>query len=206
MEHDPITDLNPADKERGLRRNRKSYATRILEWYQLGDRADELTPAEELVKERLIMAWSNLTKGYPNQAVTKMVAKRFDITLRQAQLDVKDAMMVFGDVKKADKQGRREVASEMALRLWRHGVKNDDATAMEKGLTLYIKVHQLDKDNPEMPDFSKLESHLYAYVLDEASKKALEMITAQGGSINLSKIYDQMATEVEVEAEDADDE
>lgn len=207
MEIDPTSALNPSDPQRGIQRNRKSYVTRILEWYQMGDRAKELTEDEEEVRKRLVMAWNQLCKGYPREKVTKMIAKHFTVSLRQAQNDVNDAIRLYGSIDEADKEGMRKIVSEMALRLYRKGQRDDNPNVQAKALDTLVKVHKLDKDVKDPIDFSKLEQHLYLYVLDEVSNQALQLLTAQGGSINLSKFYDALAENVEVqEAEEEDDE
>ena len=58
--------------------------------------------------------------------------------------------------------------------------KNQDLGAMTNTLNLAMKLMGLDRDEPEMPDFSKLPGHTYQIVIPENVEKQITNMLGGG--------------------------
>ena len=192
-----------ADAQRGLHRNRKSHVDRIREHLLDQTGKIELTEAEQKTWERLQKAWGMKLKGYSHSEIAQLLTTEYGITARQGNFDVMATIALYGDTTRSTKEGMRAMLSEMAFKLWRKALLQDDLKAMDAAISKLTKIHGVDRDDPEVIDFSKLEQHLYAMVLDQQSQDALKVLTAGKGSINLSQALDKLhANAEEVESED----
>ena len=194
------------DQQRGLRRNRKSHVARIVDFWMDKRGVVTLTPEEEMTWERLKMAMSLRTnKGYNSQQAARAIVKEHGVSATQAARDVQNSIVLYGDISKAEKEGHRHVASEMALKAYRMAIQADDAKGANAATVTYMKIHGVDKEDSQEFDYSKLQQHLFAKVLDERSRAVMDKVVEQKGVIDLMKLYAEDVKAAEVPNEPADE-
>lgn len=167
-------------------RNKKDHISAILD-YKLEVRHATLTPKHEAIMQRIDAAWAMLCNHHSRQQVATLLAKQHDISQSQALRDVGDAIAIYGDMQRSSKEAMRYLTAEMAQKTFQLAAKNGDMAAMNKAIANIIKIHGLDRDDPELPDFSKLQN-LIVQVIDDRSEGILEAYAKHEGVIDLTKI------------------
>ncbi|HQU52018.1 MAG TPA: hypothetical protein PK643_03350 [Saprospiraceae bacterium] len=176
-------------------RKRASALTRIREFYE--DKWDEveLTEKQETIRTRLSAAFSMLCKfNSPVQCVPYLM-KEFDISEVQAYRDIKDATKLFGNVLKSDKEGHRYIIYEYAIKTYQMAADKGDHKAMAASVANMIKLLGLDRDDPDLPDFAKLQPNVYPILIPESLEAKLDKLIEAPGPINLSKFLNKDAAE-----------
>ena len=117
-----------------------------------------LSPSDEKVRNRWAAAFTILleTKGSDRDCVLKLV-KQFKISESQAYVDVVNAKNLFGDVRKADKEALRYIVTQWAIELFKMAQTGKDFRGMEKALERITKANNLDKEDQDLPDPSKVQ-------------------------------------------------
>lgn len=180
-----------------MKRNASSFVSRIRNWMLDGTGTVELGEKEEACYERLRKAWSLRGNGYTSAQAASVLVKEYDVSRRQAENDVRDALTLYGDVSRADKEGHRMAAAELCQKLIRRALDNDDLKALDAAIGRLIKIHGLDRDDPEMPDVTKMKRHLINVVIDERSENVLHQLATTAGPLNLSKMMNELAEDIE---------
>jgi len=132
-----------------------SIEARIKRHYLSGA---ELNKRDEKVRVRLAAAFSYLleSKGSDRDCVL-MLTKQFDISESQAYHDVINSRNLFGDVRKADKEALRYMVTQWAIELLKFATAKKDFRGMEKALERITKANNLDKEDQDLPDPSKVQ-------------------------------------------------
>lgn len=146
----------------------------------------ELTPKQEEIRQRLVAAHGLLCRFHSPARATKKHAKRWNLSDVQAWRDVRDAISLFGDVQKAEKEGIRYIVFEYAVETFRQAKKNKDYKAMSRAVDTMSKVMGLDKESPDLPDFEKLKPSIIVVGLPENQVQRLDTILS-AGAVNFSK-------------------
>jgi serine/threonine protein phosphatase PrpC len=136
---------------------------RIFSFYVTGT---DITAKEEEIRMRWEMAYSLILQYGNTQTVIPMLEKQFEIKKAQAYRDINNALNLFGDVNKSNKQAKRNLIYQLAMKIYEMAEQQKDTDQMTKALTLAAKVEGLDKDDPEIPDFNNFQQHIYNIVCD----------------------------------------
>ena len=115
----------------------------------------------------------------------------------QAYRDINLCHFIFGDMRKANKEVKRHIAEQMALEIYRKAKKADDFKAMNAANRNYIEATGIKIEDPDIPDFEKLQPSVYPIIVDERLGAMLEQLLAVPGTVNLSKFYNQQAENAE---------
>lgn len=127
----------------------------------------ELTDKQEEVRQRLVAAHALLLRKGSTEAALKIFCRRFKVSDRQGRRDLVDAINLFGDVMKSEKEGRRYLLYEKAMATYQIALKRGDIKGQNKALEIAMKLMSLDKDDPDMPNFEKLQPSVNILMLPE---------------------------------------
>jgi len=95
------------------------------------------------------------------------IMKTLKLTTRQQGYNlIKQAEFLFGQYEQTSKQIRREQATEMAIRLYNICLKKQDYAEANKSLKNFNDANALKNDDPDLPDFSKLQMPEQPVVID----------------------------------------
>jgi len=141
----------------------KTDAERLIEWLQ-SDVDDihprmELTPTLQQKLERITTAKSLLMQHKFVNKVQRMLMKHYGYTIATAMRDLKLMNQVFGPLMQVTKDMRKVIAEEMIRQDRELAIDKQDTKALNMSTANYIKLHNLDKDDSDMPDMSKFEFH-----------------------------------------------
>ncbi len=125
--------------------------------------------------------------------VIPMLMKKFDISESTAWRDLAAAQYVFGSIGKTQKEYWRKTIINFAMYAIALARAKKDIKGLNAGILNLIKATGIDKDDPEMPDFSKFEQHNYQIVISEELTRELLKMTLSG-SVNLSDIRENSLT------------
>jgi hypothetical protein len=150
-----------------------------------------LTPKQEEMYERIKFAKSYLLKFHSKDETAQMLTKEYDISESTAYQMVRHVFSIYGDITATDKKWSRSMASKMALQTFRTAQKENDLAAMNAATRNFTIIEGLDREDPDAPDFSKLESKPVYLVPSEATEKFIEQIAGSLlGGIGKSAIMD----------------
>lgn len=129
---------------------------RIKVYYLSGN--IKLSEHDEKVRGRWAAAYSMLNnqRGVSREVVT-MLMKTHDISEAQAYRDVYNCTRCFGPVRGMDRQAIRNMVTEWAIEDYRKASVMNDFRAKDKALDKIIKANNLDKEDMELPDPSKIQ-------------------------------------------------
>jgi hypothetical protein len=115
----------------------------------------ELTDKEKDIKERWFFAWAQLLEMNTNRDVIASLAKQYNISERQASEDVKNALRLFNDPRKAVKESKRIILEHWVVNAIKKANKENDTANLEKLFRRYSKINKLEDDDddkkPERP-------------------------------------------------------
>ena len=130
---------------------------KIFAWYVDDTDKLKLTKKQEDLKVRWEAAYDLLCNYHSPQQATPLLMQKFSISKAQAYRDVKNATNLFGDINATRKEGTRHILYEYAMKTFQMAAKNHDFAEMNRAIANMIKLKGLDKDDPNLPDFSRLE-------------------------------------------------
>ena len=112
----------------------------------------------EKVRCRWLAAYSMLInqKGVEREVVM-MLMKTHDISEAQAYRDIFNCTRCFGPVRGIDRQALRNMVTQWAIEYLRKAEVKNDFKALEKFLGMITKANNLDKEDMELPDPSKVQ-------------------------------------------------
>lgn len=129
---------------------------RIREYLQ-DDRKSLSTALTERL-ERIDVADVLIRNGNSPKRVAAMLMKRFkDVSRSTAYRIMDDARYVYGSISRNDREYWRGVAIEQILETKRLALKKEDVRAAASCDANFIKATGLEHNDPELPDFSKLQ-------------------------------------------------
>lgn len=145
----------------------------------------ELATKHEEIRIRWVAAFAMLCNFHSIQQAVPLLASKFDISDATVYRDISSAVKLFGDVLKASKDGYRWIVYEYCVKTFQLAAKHGDHKAMNMANSNMIKVLGLDRDDPDTPDFTKLEPSMIVTVLSDGMEKQLKQLL-QGGAVNLN--------------------
>jgi len=129
-----------------------STAERIIEYLQ--GASDKLKPKEKEQLERITVAKSLLLEHKFQSKVVKMLKHTYDYTEITAYRDLKLMERVYGPLLNMNRDLKRAIAEEMIQQDRQLAIQLKDAKAMSQSTRNFIQLHQLDKEEVELPDLS----------------------------------------------------
>ena len=127
-----------------------------------------------------------LESSETDQNIVKIMMKRFDISNVCAYNDIRNSKNFFGDVRSSNKQGIRYIVTQWAIDLFRIAKHSKDLFGMAKALERITKANNLDNDDQNIPDASKIQPPVQLLtmnfdiinsprfkLIDDAAQKAL---------------------------------
>lgn len=153
----------------------------------------KLSPKEEEIRERWSACFSLLCQYHSPQQAVSVMQQRFGISEAQAYRDVKSAMELFGDVNASDKQAYRHILFEFAMKIFQLAATKSDLAEMNKSLNTMVKIRGLDREDPDIPDFSLLQNNVFNINLEQNQLAALQNII-KSGVIEVDHIYGARTT------------
>jgi hypothetical protein len=124
------------------------YRSHLLE-------GDKLNPQEALMLERYKKANALMCQGHTLQHVKTMLEKLFDLSESQTYMIMRDSIKLFGDVTKADKEGKKQIMYEVFMRDAKIAQQNGDYKAMVKAHENAAKILDLFNPNQSLIDPKK---------------------------------------------------
>jgi hypothetical protein len=129
---------------------------RIRSYYLKGD--VELSEHDQRLRERWEAAHSMLiNQNSVVREVVKMLMKVYSISDVQAYRDVYNCTRCFGPVGGMDRQALRNMVTQWAIEDYRKARVKNDFRAMDKFLERITRANNLDKEDMELPDPSKIQ-------------------------------------------------
>jgi len=129
---------------------------RIRLYYLKGN--TELSEHDQQLRERWEAAHSMLiNQNSVVREVVKMLMKVYKISDVQAYRDVYNCTRCFGPVGGMDRQALRNMVTQWAIEDYRKARVKNDFRAMDKFLERITKANNLDKEDMELPDPSKIQ-------------------------------------------------
>ena len=159
-----------------------------------------LTKEDLLIKERIDTAHTLRHKEYSTDSlVVSTLVKRYGITSRQAYRDVAMSKRIYGHVSKEDKDELRHLINEWSFKLFEMSIKSKNLKGMEKAIERITKANNLDKDDIDLPDASKIQPPVqllsvnFNFINSPMFKKV-----DQAMQVALLKLYDEFMEQVKL--------
>lgn len=146
-----------------------------------------LSEQQQGVHERLVAAFALIRKGYSLDKRTKLHMAAHGIDRAQAWRDFRNALELFGDVQKMEKEGMRLVLYGFALEAFNMAKKEKSHGGMTKAVEVMTKLLGLDRETPDLPAFDKLEAGHILVAIPAEIEDALRAMLG-GGVVNFSKL------------------
>lgn len=183
--------------------------------------SSELPNHLELIRQRWSAAFTHMNECdlKSDRQVAKLLMSNYNISERTAYQDIFNAKRLYGGVRKSSKESERYIASETAKELfgtaWRMFLATKQyqwyvaAVSQQK---MHAKVNGLEKDDPELPDPSKINPPVqilqinidfltsqYASMIDLKAKQKLNALLAQMQElVNNNRINDYLDVPIEI--------
>lgn len=169
----------------------------ILNDYFTGNIDDyDLTPHQQERLERINHCYRMLNEMRPSIEIVKKLCNTHQLHQSSAWRDLRLTEQIFGDLRSPNKAMKRNIAEKMALDAYRIALDREDVKGMVAAGKLYVEATGCSIEDPEMPEFDKLQPNVYVMVLPPEAEKMMSKLLSEPGPTNLSKIYnDAEATE-----------
>ena len=128
-----------------------------IKLYYLSDDT-KLSDQDEKIRGRWAAAYSMLiNQRSVDREVVMMLMKLYDISEAQAYRDILNCTRCFGPVRGIDRLALRNMVTQWAMEYLRKAEVKSDFKALEKLLALIVRANNLDKEDMELPDPSKIQ-------------------------------------------------
>lgn len=148
--------------------------------YYLDSESVKLTDKEEVIHQRWIACFSLLIQYHSPMQVVNVMKQRFGISDAQAYRDLRDSADIFGDVTATSKNAYRHILFEFAMKVFQLAATKNDLGEMNKSLITMVKLKGLDKEDPDLPDFSLLQNNNYEIKLEPSQQEQLMKMLSKG--------------------------
>ena len=98
-----------------------------------------------------------VSKNETDANAARILMKMYNISNFTAYKDIRNAKMLFGDVNKASTDGLRYLVSQWCVDMYRMAYIAKDFDAMSNALGKLIKANNLDRQDPNLPDLTKIQ-------------------------------------------------
>lgn len=169
-----------------MKRNKSTALNNIRDHYLNGT---ELSKKNEDIRLRWTAVFTLLCNYHSNQQAIPKLMSQFQISEAQAYRDLNNSMQLFGDVLKASKDGHRYIIYELAMKTYQVAAKNGDYKAMSQSVGNMIKLLGLDRLDPDLPDFQKMQPSLNVIMVPDNMKSILERKLETGPVVRKMEDY-----------------
>ena len=194
-----LSDLEPAElKWLRIKESLKGLSDTdiVSRWYLATDQEDwRLTERQDAMRQRIDFAKGQFLKRKKYNDIREALMNEFGVSIAQAQIDIRRAMNLFGDIDKIPKEAHRQRTIQMALDTFKVAKSAGDTYGMAKATEVYFKAAGLDKDETERVDIEKMMSQrTYVEVLDPKLREMLlNFLRISGGSIDVTKLFNHIS-------------
>lgn len=171
----------------------------ILSEYFSGERTEEeLSDRVQDRLRRVRTAHAGLLGFKSHFIIIGTLMKEYNLSQVQAYRDINLAYNIFGDFRKANKEVKRHISEEMALKTFRLAEAQGDLKVMALANKNYTEASGIKIEDPDLPDWEKLQPSAYAIIVDDRIEGMLQqLLEGPSGSINLSNIMNKTAQNAE---------
>lgn len=150
---------------------------KIFAWY-IDEANNPLSEAEQAIQKRWSAIWGLLVNYHSPMQAVAVHMKEFNVSRAQAYRDLKDANSLFGNVRKTDKEGKRQILIEYSMKVLQLALKKGDLLTSKGMIDTMIKLENLESEENQLVDPEKLEASEYKIVLPKVIRDSfLEMVS-----------------------------
>ncbi|SDM40533.1 hypothetical protein [Pedobacter antarcticus] len=156
-----------------------------------------LTPHEQEMCNRWNEAWTLIRNYHSTSDAAAILMKRFPgLSRATAYRDCTNAVSMFGDISKSTKEGIRHLSTEIIKDSVAIARLKNNEDGMRLGGLAIAKVGGVNDTDPDLPDFSLLESNTYEFALPESFMNVLQVMVS-GGKIDLRDMVNSIGKHAE---------
>ncbi|MDN3595318.1 hypothetical protein [Zunongwangia endophytica] len=167
------------------------------------DNTIQLSDFQEKMKNRVKTAFTLMLDRKTRDQVSKILQDQFEVSQATAYRDIGNALKIYGDVGKADKEGMRFLIFEYNQQALDIAFKEKNLAEIGKGLDRMIKLADFDGDD-KLVNLDKIKNMDITITLDTQSKKGIDKIVS-GGVVDLND-FEAEDTDFEELKEEEDEE
>lgn len=117
-----------------------------------------LNAEDSRIKDRLETAHSLMLDDFEtDKNSAAIIMRKFNVTKQQAYRDIFNAKNLFGNVRQANKEGLRYMLTQWSIIIFKMAHQAKDLKAMEKAVEKITRANNLDKEDQDIPDASKIQ-------------------------------------------------
>lgn len=182
-------------------RDKKSNFQIIQSLFEGKLKENELTVHQFDYLRRVRSAYGMMLEAKSNAYIIGRLMETFEISHSQAWRMVRETERLFGNMKKTNKEIKRHIAEEMAKEAFRIAKQRGDTKAMVSAIRAYSEATGINIEDPDLPDFAKLDPSLVIMVLPEEDASILKNLL-KGGVLDLNQLPNET---VDIEHEEIDE-
>lgn len=166
---------------------------------------EDLTEFQEEYLNKVKTTHGLLLKGNTHEEIHNKLEDLFKISYLTRLRLLREVEDLYGSYH-SNKETKRHIAANMALEAYQMAKDDGDFNGMVKATNAYIKATGVEHEDPDLPDFSRLQPNLIINVLPEQIKSGLlEMLSA--GAVDLNTMPESVELPSgDYEIEDNDEE
>lgn len=168
---------------------RKSHQEVIQDYFGGKVSEEELSNEQETYLKMVQLAYGQMMEVKSRKYIVNCLKETYLISQSYAYKIIREAQVIFSDVYKINKDINRHIAIEMAKQTYRMAKKKGNTYDMGRAAMAFIKAAGLDKEDADLPDFSKLQASLLVAVLPDGLEESIANIL-KGGVVDLNKVED----------------
>lgn len=142
---------------------------------------------EKLLRVRAVYA--QLLEGKGTYQIVTNLTTEHSVSQAQAYRELNLTEKLFGKVRKSNKAIKRQIAENMALEAYRIAKEAKDAKVMASAAKAYIDATGCAIDDPEMPDFEKIQPSINIITVSDELLKRIEGSMSKGPVIRKPEDY-----------------
>ncbi len=157
------------DKSKLLKTKSTTF-DKIAAFYMDATGAVKLTPKQDELRKRWESAYSIFCQWGETSEDQKDMVEMFqalhknddgeELSRAQAYRDIRNAINLFGDVNKNTKEGIRNIINQTVFKGIQMAISTKDLDNLSRLLSVLVKNNGTDKDDPDLPDLSKIQPNL----------------------------------------------
>lgn len=173
----------------GVTRNKLTDQQVIIEYLDGRRKETELTDHQREYFNTVKAIYDMMLKAKSKASILKSIQVLADCTQRHAYQLYHEAESIWGNTSKSNKEIKRHIAEEMAKKAYRIAQKNSDVSAMIKAAHLFIRASGVESEDPELPDFDKLEPSVIITILPPELEKNI-VAQIKSGYMDFSRSFE----------------
>jgi len=130
--------------------------------------------------------------------IVQMIEHKFSVSRQQAYRDINESEFIFGKSENSSKAFHRNLLLEMSMKNIEIAMKSKDSEVITKALLAHAKISGVDKEDPDLPDFSKMEQHNYFIQMPIEYQEFLKNNIFRKGAVNLDELMPNKPKFIEI--------